>query len=146
MDPATLAAVAVAGVVRYVVGKAARVAGRAGRDIDAVIDDQLDRLYETVRESLGGDGRSERTLYDLEADPADIRRQARLELVLEGAIEDDPELGGRLAALLEDLSQHRPPGGLNVRNAGPVAGGNIVITAGHDASGRDLTRTHQDER
>lgn len=146
MDPTTLAALAVAGMVRYVVGKAARVAGRAGRDIDAAIDDRLDRLYETVRESLGGDRRGERTLHDLAADPSDVRRQVRLEMVLEGAIEDDPEFGGRLAALLEDLSPRRPPGGLTVRNAGPVAGGNIVITAGHDASGRDLTRTHHDQR
>jgi len=145
VDPATLAAVAVAALVRYVVGKAAGVAGRAGRDIDAVVDDRLDRLYETVRESLSGDRRGDRTLHDLEDHPADIRRQGRLELALEGAIEDDPEFGGQLAAMLKDLSQ-RPPPGLAIRDTGPVAGGDLVITAGRDAAGRDLTSTDQDER
>jgi hypothetical protein len=146
VDPATLAAVAVAALVRYVVGKAAGVAGRAGRDIDAVVDDRLDRLYETVRESLSGDRRGDRTLHELEDHPADIRRQGRLELALEGAIEDDPEFGGQLAAILEDLSQRPPPGGLVIRGTGPVAGGDIVITAGRDAAGRDLTSTDRDER
>jgi hypothetical protein len=145
VDPATLAAVAVAALVRYVAGKAAGMAGRAGRDIDAAIDDRLDRLYETVRESLSGDRRGQRTLHDLEGHPTDIRRQGRLELALEGAIEADSEFGGRLAAMLEDLSQRPPPGGLAVRDAGPVAGGDVVISAGRDAAGRDLS-TDKDER
>jgi hypothetical protein len=145
VDPATLAAVAVAALVRYVAGKAAGMAGRAGRDIDAVIDDRLDRLYETVRENLSGDRRGQRTLNDLEGHPTDIRRQGRLELALEGAIEADSEFGGRLAAMLEDLSQRPPPGGLAVRDAGPVAGGDVVISAGRDAAGRDLS-TDNDER
>lgn len=146
MDPATLAAVAVAALVRYVAGKAARVAGRAGRDIDATVDERLDRLYENVRDRLGGDRRGERTLHDLEEHPEDERRQGRLELALEGAIEDDPDFGGRLAAMIEDLKQRPPPGGLAVRDAGPVAGRDVVITAGRDAAGRDLRSTDHDER
>ena len=109
MDPATLAAFAVAALVRYVGGKAAGVAGRAGRDIDAAVD-------------------------------------GRLELALEGAIEDDPDLGSRLTAMLEDLSQRPPPGGVAIRDAGPVAGRDVTITAGRDAAGRDLTSTDPDER
>jgi hypothetical protein len=146
MDPATLAAVAVPALVRYVAGKAAGVAGRAGRDIDAAVDDRLDRLYETVRASLGGDRRGERALLDLEEQPADARRQGRLELALEGAIEDDPQFASRLTAMLEDLSRRPPPGGLGVRDAGPVAGRDVVITAGRDAAGRDLSSTDRDER
>ena len=146
MDPATLAAFAVAALVRYVGGKAAGVAGRAGRDIDAAVDDRLDRLYETVRGSLSGDRRGERALRDVEDQPADPRRQGRLELALEGAIEDDPDLGSRLTAMLEDLSQRPPPGGVAVRDAGPVAGRDVTITAGRDAAGRDLTSTDPDER
>jgi hypothetical protein len=56
-----------------------------------VIEDRLARLYETVRESLSGDRRGQRTLHDLEGRPADIRWQGR------------PDL-----ALLEDLSQEPP--------------------------------------
>jgi hypothetical protein len=146
VDPATLATVAVAALARYAAGKAARLAGRAGQDIDATVDERLDRLYESVRERLSGDHRSERTLHDLEDHPDDVRRQGRLELALEGAIEDDPEFGGRLAVMIEDLSQQPPPGGMAVRNAGPVARGDIVIKAGRDAAGRDLRHTDHDER
>lgn len=78
-----------------------------------------------MRESLSGDRRGQRTLHDLEDNSADTRRQGRLELALEGAIEDDPTLGSRLAAMLEDLSQRPPPGGLAIRDTGPVAGGAI---------------------
>ena len=57
MDPATIAALAVAALVRYVSGKAARLAGRAGRDIDKAIDDRLDRMYDTVRTHVAGNKR-----------------------------------------------------------------------------------------
>jgi hypothetical protein len=145
VDPATLATAAVAALVRYVAGKAARVAGRAGRDIDATVDERLDRLYDSVRTRLGGDRLGERTLHELEEHPRDVRRQGRLELALEGAIENDPAFGARLAAIIEDMSQHPPPGGLAIRDAGPVAGGDVVITAGRDAAGRDLRSTDHGE-
>jgi hypothetical protein len=140
-----LAALAVGALVRYVASKAARLTGRAGRDLDAVVDDRLDRLYDAVRERLVGDRRGERTLNDLEDQPDDARRQGRLELMLEEVIEEDPGFAGRLAAMLEDLSQHAPPGGVAVRDAGPVAGRDVVIRAGRDAAGRDLTSTGHDE-
>jgi hypothetical protein len=144
VDPATLAALAVGALVRYIATKAASVAGRAGRDIDAVVDDRLDRLYKAIRERMVGDGRAERTLSDVEAQPDDARRQGRLELALEEVIEEDPGFASRLAAMLDDLSRHPPPGGIAVRDAGPVAGGDVVITAGRDAAGRDLTHTDRD--
>jgi hypothetical protein len=144
VDPATLAALAVGALVRYIGSKAARLTSRAGRDIDTVVDDRLDRLYNAVRERLVGDGRTERTLNDLEAQPDDARRQGRLEMALEEVIGRDTDFASRLAAMLEDLSQRPPSGGVAVRDAGPVAGGNVVITAGRDAAGRDLTRTERD--
>lgn len=145
MDPATLAALAVGALVRYIASKAARLAGRAGRELDAVVDDRLDRLYNAVRERLVDDRRGERMLNDLEAQPDDARRQGRLELTLEEVIEEDPGFASRLAAMLEDLAQPAAPGGVAVREAGPVAGGDVVITAGRDAAGRDLTRTDHDK-
>jgi hypothetical protein len=65
--------------------------------------------------------------------------------MLEEVIEEDPGFGSRLVAMLEDLSQHPPPGGVAVRDAGPVAGGDVIIKAGRDAAGRDLTSTDHDE-
>ncbi|MGH8835833.1 MAG: hypothetical protein ACRDWG_12715 [Actinomycetes bacterium] len=146
MDPATLAALAVGALVRYVASKAAGVAGRAGRDIDAAVDDRLDRLYNTVRERLSRERRGEVTLSDLEARPDDARRQGRLELTLETVIEDDSQFGSWLAAMLEDLSQRPPAGGVMIRDAGPVAGGDVVITAGRDAAGRDLSSVDRDKQ
>jgi hypothetical protein len=146
MDPATIAALAVAALVRYVGTKAARLAGRAGRDIDKAVDDRLDRLYDTVRARLTGDRQGERTLHDLEADPDNARGQGRLELMLEGVVEADPAFAARLAAMLEDLAQRPPPGGVLIRDAGPVAGGDVVIRGGRDAAGRDLTIGNDDQR
>jgi hypothetical protein len=146
MDPATIATLAVAGLVRYVASKAAGLAGRAGRDIDKAVDDRLDRLYEAVRARLTSDRRAERTLHDLEAEPDNTRRQGRLELVLEGAVEDDPAFAARLAPMLDDLAQRPPPGGVLIRDAGLVAAGDVVIKGGRDAAGRDLTTGDDDRR
>ncbi len=117
--------------------KASGVASRAGNDVDATVDDRLDRLYGAVRERLVGDSRAERTLTDLKTQPDDARQQGRLEEV----IEKDPEFATRVAAMLDDLSQYPPVGGIAARDTGPVAGGNVVITGGRDAAGRDLTYT-----
>lgn len=144
MDPASLAALAVGALVRYAASKAAGVARRAGKDVDAAVDDRLDRLYDAVRERLVGDPRAERTLNDLETRPDDARRQGRLELALEEVIEKNPDFATRLEAMLEDLSNRPPAGGIAARDTGPVAGGNVVITGGRDAAGRDLTYTDRD--
>lgn len=144
MDPASLAALAVGALVRFAAHRAAGVANRAGREVDAAVDDRLDRLYDAVRRRLVGDARAERTLDDLKAQPDDARRQGRLELALEEVIEKDPEFATRLASMLDDLSKHPPAGGIAARDTGPVAGGNVVITGGRDAAGRDLTYTDGD--
>jgi hypothetical protein len=139
MDPATIAALAVGALVRYVSSKAAGL-------VDKAVDDRLDRLYDTVRAHVTGDQRAERTLHELEVDPDNARRQGRLELALEGAVEDDPAFAARLAAMLDDLAQRPPPGGVLIRDAGPVAGGDVAITGGRDAAGRDLTIGDDDRR
>jgi hypothetical protein len=141
MDPATLAALAVGALVRYVGSKAA---GLAGRVVDEAVDNRLDQLYDTVRTHLTGDQRAERTLHDLEADPGDARRQGRLELALEGVVEDDPAFAARLAAMVEDLAERPPPGGVVIRDAGPVALNGDVIIRGENVAGRDLTIGNDD--
>jgi len=146
MDPATLAALAVGALVRYVSNKAARLARRAGRDIDEAVDDRLDRLYDTVRAHLTGDQRAERTLDDLETDPNDARRQGRLELALEGVVENDPAFAAQMAAMLDDLAQRPPPGGVLIRDAGAVALQGDVNIRGENVAGRDLTIRNDDQR
>jgi hypothetical protein len=146
MDPTMLATLAVVALVRYLGGKAAGLAGRAGRDIDAAVDDRLDRLYETVQAHLTRARRGERTLRDLEATPGDTRRQGRLELTLEGEIEHDPAFEAELTALLDDLAQRPPPGGIVISDAGPVALEGDVILRGKNVAGRDLTIGGNDPR
>ena len=48
--------------------------------------------------------------------------------------------------MLDDLAQRPPPGGVLIRDAGPVAGGDVVIKGGRDAAGRDLTTGDDDRR
>jgi hypothetical protein len=146
MDPAMLATLAVGVLVRYLGGKAADLAGRAGRDIDAAVDQRLDRLYEMVRAHLTGARRGERTLRDLEAGPGDTRRQGRLELALEDVIEHDPPFAAELTALLDDLARRPPTGGIVISDAGPVALNGDVILRGNNIAGRDLTIGGNDQR
>lgn len=142
MDPGTVATLAVGALVRYLASKAAGLAGRA---VDEAVDERLDRLYTLVRDRLTRH-RRQRTLEDLEGKPDDARRQGRLELALEDSIEADPDFASRLAAILEDLAQRPPATGVSIRDAGPVAAGDITITAGRDAAGRDLGRTGRTHR
>jgi hypothetical protein len=139
MDPGTMASLAVGAVVRYVSTKVAGVAGKAAQDLDGVVDDRLDRIYETVRERLGSEQAGGRALDEVEADPGDARRQGKLELAVETAVEGDAAFAARLAELLEDLAERPPAGGTSIRDAGPVAGGNVTIQGGRDAAGRDLS-------
>lgn len=134
MEPAAIATLAVGAIVRYMASKAAGLAGRA---VDEAVDERLDRLYVLVRERFTGH-RRQRTLEDLEGKPDDARRQGRLELALEEAIEADPDFAGRLASIIKDLAQRPPAAGVAIHDAGPVAGGDITINAGRDAAGRDL--------
>jgi hypothetical protein len=145
MDPATLAGLAVGALVRYLAAKGARLAGRAGGDVDRAIDQRLDRLYETVRARIVGDRSVEGTLHQLEADPADERQQGRLEYALENFLDSDRAFAATLAALLGGLAdQHQ--GGVTVRDAGPVAFGGNVHQSGQYVAGRDLDVGRDRER
>jgi hypothetical protein len=137
MDPATLAGLAVGALVRYVATKGARLAGRAGRDVDRAIDHRLDRLYKTVLARIAGDHTVERTFHQLEADPTDERQQGRLEYALENLLDADPAFAATLAKLLDGLTDHAP-GSVSIRDAGPVALGGDVHQRGQYVAGRDL--------
>jgi hypothetical protein len=62
-------------------------------------------------------------------------------LALEEVIEEDPGFAGRLAAMLEDLSQHPPPGSLAVRDAGPSLEPTLSLRPDGTPPGATLTRT-----
>jgi hypothetical protein len=135
MDPATLATLAVGALARYAGSKVVSLAGRA---TDEAVDDRLDRLYEIVRTSLRRDRLGERTLRDLEGDPDDSRKQRRLEMALEGMIEDDAKFARKLETILNDLANRPPTSGIVMRDVGPVALGGDVTMKGRNVAGRDL--------
>lgn len=137
MDPATLAGLAVAALVRYVAAKGARLVDRAGRHVDRAIDDRLGRIYDTVLTRIAGDPSTERTLRELEADPTDARQQGRLEHALETLVDTDRAFANELAALVDGLTD-QPPAGIMIRDAGPVALGGDVHQTGRYVAGRDL--------
>jgi hypothetical protein len=62
-------------------------------------------------------------------------------LALEKVIEEDPGFACRLAAMLEDLSQHPPPGGLAVWDAGPSLEATLSLWPDGTPPGATLTRT-----
>jgi hypothetical protein len=137
MDPATLAGLAVAALVRYVAAKGARLADRAGRDVDRAINDRLGRIYDAVLARIAGDPSTEGTLRELEANPADERQQGRLEHALETLVDTDRTFAIELAALVDGLAD-QPPAGIRIRDAGPVALGGDVRQSGRYVAGRDL--------
>jgi hypothetical protein len=56
-------------------------------------------------------------------------------------IEEDPGFASRLAAMLEDLSQLPPPGGLAVRDAGPSLEATLSLRPDGTPPGATLTPT-----
>ena len=138
MDPATLAGLAVAAVVNYLGRKAGRLARRAGHDVDGGVDERLDRLYDAVKARLTGSPPAARMLDGLADDPADERRQGRLEFALEDVLASDPAFAAALERLVADLGDQRP-GGVVVKDAGAVSFGGDVNMRGTYVSGRDMT-------
>ena len=137
MDPVTLAGLAVAAVVNYLGQKAGRLARRAGQDVDGGVDERLDRLYDAVKARLTGSPPAARMLDGLADDPADARRQGRLEFALEDVLASDPAFAATLERLVADLGDQRP-GGVVVKDAGAVSLGGDVNMRGTYVSGRDM--------
>jgi hypothetical protein len=137
MDPAGLATAAAAAVVRYLGARAGRLGARASGDLDAAVDARLEQLYEAVQARLRVEPTGERALEAVVADPDDARAQGRLEFAIEAEAARDPSFAETLDRIVERLDD-LPAGGTIVRDAGPVAGRDISITAGRDAAGRDL--------
>lgn len=142
MDPVTLAGPLIAALVQYVGRKGARLARRAGRDLDGAVDGHLDRIYDIVARRVAGDRMAERTLQGFEANPTDARQQGRLELTLEGYLEQDPSFASQLATLLDQLANRQPSGGTVIRDAGAVSLHGNVNQKGTYVAGRDLTIPH----
>jgi hypothetical protein len=130
VDPTAVAGMAIAAVVRYLGHRARGVAERK------LVDPQLERLYDAVRRRVAAAPAKGRVLEELEADPDDPRRQARLEYALELEIDGDPAYAQQLAGLLEKLPA-REIGEVHIESSGAVALMGDVNISGEYAAGRD---------
>lgn len=125
-----MAAMAIAGVVRYLGRKARGVAERK------LVDPQLERLYDAVSRRVAGTRATGRALEELEAEPNDPRRQARLEYALELEIDGDPAFGQQLKGLLERIPS-KEIGDVHIEGSGAVALMGDVKMSGQNVAGRD---------
>jgi hypothetical protein len=107
--------------------RARHAAGRVEEKVDAAVDAKLEKLYDAVAAKLAGDpalGRLEAEAgQDTPTQPeVSGRTQARVQLALEEAAEDDPEFAGRLRELVSHVS---------AGDHGVAAGRDVNVQASH---------------
>jgi hypothetical protein len=110
------------------------VLGRAGT-CDVVIDDpHVSMQHAQLDVAEGGVW-----LADLRSRNGTFAYGQRLMAPVRLAVPSEFYVGGTTVSLVADEPTTREwPPAANVANAGPVAGGNVAITGGRDAAGRDL--------
>jgi hypothetical protein len=101
--------IAVAYVGAYFGRKALGLLGRAGSDVDAVVDEKLAQLYQWVKTKVTGRPSAEMSLSLLEDAPEGEKQQTLLADQLAQAVADDEGATRELQALVEELERVRPP-------------------------------------
>lgn len=136
MEPVSLATAVVALLVPFVKGTVAKLADRAGERVADATVDASRQLYERVRARLSGDAYNEQQLAGVQADPDSPVRRRNLEATLAELFVRDADFADEVARLVE---QGAAGGGVSVHatDTGVAAGGNVTMTAGGDAVGRD---------
>jgi hypothetical protein len=132
MDPITLAGAALGLLTPFFKKLGEKVMDAAA---GAAVD-KVQALYERIRARLGGDPYDTQLLAGVEADPDSGSRQRNLRDRLQELLESDPEFRSEVEGLVADATT----AGATVVTAnasGVTAGGNVAMTAGGDAVGRD---------
>jgi hypothetical protein len=111
------------------------VFGRAGT-CDVVIDDPHVSMRHAQLDIADGGV----WLADLRSTNGTFVHSQRLTAPVRVAVPSEFRVGGTTVSLAADEPSTRswPPAATYAANAGPVAGGNVSISAGRDAAGRDL--------
>jgi len=135
-----------------VVGLLARygrhLAGIAGEALDAATKGGLEKLWAAVQARLHRDPGAAAALDRVGAEPDNPRRQAALEDYLEEVMAADSHFKSELSRLVSDLAANGGSIDAQVRasNSGAVAvGGNLTISGGRFAAGRDVIATPSSE-
>ncbi|RRR77627.1 hypothetical protein [Streptomyces sp. RP5T] len=137
MDPAALAATAVAVLLPYLHQLAGRVTERTA---DALSDSGLPKvqqLYQALKERLRPGSYAGNVLEGAEERPDSEGRQQALGAALAEELERDPDFAADVERL---IAQAQEPGGatFSVTDSGAVAGRDVV-QRGRNVAGRDLT-------
>lgn len=137
MDPAALAATAVAMLLPYLHQLAGRVTERTA---DALSDSGLPKvqqLYQTLKERLRPGSYAGNVLEGAEVRPDSEGRQQALGAALAEELQHDPDFAAEVERL---VTQAQESGGatVSVTDSGAVAGRDL-IQRGRNVAGRDLT-------
>lgn len=117
-------------LVAWGVRKLRRVGTRLDEETDEVIDAGLDRLHDAIAAKLGADPALEKLEEEVSQglEPSD-RTLRRVQDAVEEAVEEDPEFGAALDALLAMLEEIRngapSVAGVDLRGAKGVQVGNF---------------------
>ena len=117
------------------VDRGSLVIGRAGTSDLVIEDPHVSMRHAQLDVAEGGVW-----LTDLRSTNGTFVHNQRLTAPVQVAVPSEFRVGGTTVGLVADEPATRswPPAATNVANAGPVAGGNVAISAGRDAAGRDL--------
>jgi hypothetical protein len=136
-----------------VVGLLARygrhLAGIAGEALDEATKGGLEKLWKAVQARLHRDPGAAAALERVGAEPDNPRRQAALEDYLDEVMAADSSFKSELSRLVSDLAPTSRSINAQVQasNSGAVAvGGNLTISGGQFAAGRDVIATPPSEQ
>lgn len=138
MEPATLAASAVALLTPYLVKAAGKAAEKIGEKTIEAMPAAAGRLWQAITTGFNGKPAAEEAVKDLTAKPQDEDNVASFRKQLKKAVEADVQFADELARLLAD-AQRESVQTVNNTGSGAVAtGGGVAAGQGGTAIGGNV--------
>lgn len=131
-------------LVAWAAGKAKRVAKRADGVVNEVLDAGVDRIREIVTAKLGGDPALAQLRLEV-AEKGDVspRTQARVQLALEEAADQDPQFAEQLRTAISQVDPavaNEAAIHISQSVSGDVGGSNVQV-AGNVGAGIHINRS-----
>jgi predicted transcriptional regulator len=143
VDPITLATGVVALLAPYLARIGGKLAEQVGDDLSQAALEQLQRLYERVKQKVTGDRFAEPSLERLAQKPESQVRQSAFGEVLAELVERDPSFASELASLVNEAKRAVGPVMARIADAGAIAIQGDIHMQGTNVAGRDITITDQ---
>lgn len=137
MDPMTIAASAVQLLLPVFRRLHGRMTSTIEQDLGTVLDEQIDQLYELIKQRIAGESLAETAFSSVQERPENERDQGALQLALAHLLTEDSEFR---AAVQELLSESRPSGPAiqSISDSGALSIGGELHIDGVNAAGRDI--------